>query len=679
MSGDNNEKPKRKMDRTVFVPTGESLPPAAPIADRPVSSPPSAPPAEMGFTTPPTSSRPSAITENFAVGNSVREIQIGDVLNHIFEVKRFIARGGMGEVFEGVNVNSDERVAIKVMLPSLAADANVLAMFRKEARTLTKLSHPALVQYRVLAQEPQLGVFYIVTEFVDGKNLSDIISDLKPSGEDLRALLKRLAEGLKAAHELGAIHRDISPDNIMLEGGQLSGAKIIDFGIAKDLDPGSATIIGDGFAGKLNYVAPEQLGDFDRAIGPWTDVYSLALLILAVALRKDVDMGGTLVNAVDKRRAGPDLAAAPDDLKPLLDRMLKPNPKDRPQSMSEVLALLKTPAAVAASKASESVAAAPVATSVKAEPASSPSIAPVPDKPVSAAKPAQAKPTTPGGKSRMPLIAGGIGALALLGAAGWYFGSSGNRPSEVPKKVVTVVAPAPPSDPVEATRTALNAGLPSLGCTWLDVSQIAPADKGVTIELSGVAGKPADAQAQISQLLMGKGVTVAAIDFKNVSPIEATECQPLDALRQIRDVDGGRISVPQREFEMSKLQSGAQAGSVGAKAVINFNLTDPTTEVALFGIEPSGKITQITKEKSELVGGSEDLGNGQYRLTIEVSHVGWSGLLLLSGNKPFHGELLAGPAGSHGGDWSQRFLDGAKASGWKAEMVWFKTVDDQPN
>ena len=86
-------------------------------------------------------------------------IQVGDVLNHIFEVKRFLARGGMGEVFEGINVNSDERVAIKVILPQLAADPNVQAMFRKEARTLTRLSHPALVQYRVLAQEPQLGVF----------------------------------------------------------------------------------------------------------------------------------------------------------------------------------------------------------------------------------------------------------------------------------------------------------------------------------------------------------------------------------------------------------------------------------------------------------------------------------------------------------------------------------------
>src|SRR5436190_637388 len=87
-----------------------------------------------------------------------RRIQIGDVLNHTYEVRRFIARGGMGEVFEGVNVNADDdRVAIKVMLPHLAADPLVQAMFSKEAKTLTRLRHEGLVQYRMLGREPQLG------------------------------------------------------------------------------------------------------------------------------------------------------------------------------------------------------------------------------------------------------------------------------------------------------------------------------------------------------------------------------------------------------------------------------------------------------------------------------------------------------------------------------------------
>ncbi len=85
-------------------------------------------------------------------------IKVGDVLNHMFAVTGFLARGGMGEVFVGANIITDERVAIKVMLPALAADPNVITLFRREAQTLTRLHHEAVVQYRVLAQEPELGV-----------------------------------------------------------------------------------------------------------------------------------------------------------------------------------------------------------------------------------------------------------------------------------------------------------------------------------------------------------------------------------------------------------------------------------------------------------------------------------------------------------------------------------------
>ena len=127
----------------------------------------------------------------------------------------------------------------------------------------------------MLAQEPSLHVLYIVTDFIDGTNLSNALGEVERSPEELAGLLRRLAAGLGAAHQLGAVHRDMSPDNVILADDDIHKAKIIDFGIAKDLDASSATIVGDGFAGKLNYVAPEQLGDFGREIGPWTDVYSL--------------------------------------------------------------------------------------------------------------------------------------------------------------------------------------------------------------------------------------------------------------------------------------------------------------------------------------------------------------------------------------------------------------------
>jgi serine/threonine protein kinase len=218
-------------------------------------------------------------------------VKVGSVLNHIYEVRTFLARGGMGEVFEGVNLTSHERVAIKVILPHLAEDAQVREMFLKEARVLTRLAHPAIRQYRLITQEPELGVLYMVNEFIDGPSLASVLGTLKPTEADIRLLLRRLADGLQVAHEMGAVHRDIAPDNVLLPDGRLDRAKIIDFGIVKDLDPSKKTIIGEGFAGKLGFVAPEQFGDFNREIGPWTDVYSLGLVILATALRHELDMG----------------------------------------------------------------------------------------------------------------------------------------------------------------------------------------------------------------------------------------------------------------------------------------------------------------------------------------------------------------------------------------------------
>ena len=272
--------------------------------------------------------------------SSARPIAVGDVLNHMFEVKRFIKAGGMGQVFEGFNVMTGERVAIKALLPALAADPKVIALFQREAMTLTRLNHEALVQYRVLAKEPELGGLYIVTEYVDGVDLGETLGTVDRSGEELTRLLARLASGLAAAHRLGAIHRDISPDNVMLPGGDIHQAKIIDFGIAKDLGGALPTLIGDGFAGKLNFVAPEQLGDHDGAIGPWTDVYSLGLVILSVARGEKVDMSGSFADAIRKRRDDVEVSAAPESLRPLLTDMLRSNPAKRIRTMDEVAARL---------------------------------------------------------------------------------------------------------------------------------------------------------------------------------------------------------------------------------------------------------------------------------------------------------------------------------------------------
>ena len=645
MTGDENDPPPPE-DRTVFSPaTSFEQPPAAPLPPPDAKPPPSV--SE--------SSRPRGVTAQ-ATSEGPQRIQIGDVLNHIFEVRRFIARGGMGEVFEGINVNSDERVAIKVILPHLAADESVLAMFRKEARTLTRLGHPALVQYRVLAQEPQLGVFYIVTEYIDGQNLSDILRDIEANPAQLAALTKRLAEGLAAAHSLGAIHRDISPDNVMLEGGRLERAKIIDFGIAKDLDPGSATIVGDGFAGKLNYVAPEQLGDFDRSVGPWTDVYSLALTMLAVARRRDVDMGGTLVDAVDKRRAGPDLSPIPEELRPVFEKMLKPNPAERARSMEEVIQLLSGQgAAIGAASASP------------------------PAKPPKPRGDGLKLPAAVSGKKGL-MIGGGVGAAALAAVlALTMIGGGDETTPPIDSAAAPGEAPPPPADPMATARAVMEAGLPSVPCTWLDLVDSSAAGNSISLTFRGVAGKPAEAQGMIGKLLTAKGLQAGSINFNDVSPIDARECGPLEAFRQIREAGASRLSVAQRSFEMIKL--GDTAGEIGAKAVIQLDLNGFSSDLALVGVEGSGEMTQFVTQRSDITDNPdiEQPQPGNYRFTLNTTHTGWSGILMLTGKGPFDQSLLSGPVGSRGADWPAKFLAQAQQRGWKAEMVWYRTVDEVPN
>ncbi|MET3726108.1 protein kinase domain-containing protein [Sphingomonas trueperi] len=368
----------------------------------------------------------------------------GDVLNGIYRVDRFIARGGMGEVFEGINVESDERVAIKAIRSHLAQEDKIIAMFRKEARVLTQIAHPAIVQYRVLARDPMLDLYYIVTDFIDGEPLSTHLGDSHPTAGEIAVLARRLAAGLQAAHEHGAVHRDMSPDNVLLPGGVIARAKIIDFGIAKSLDIGGETVVGEGFAGKLGYVAPEQFGDFGRDVGPWTDVYSTALVLLAFARGKAPAMGNTLADAVERRRQLPDFDGVTPELVPLFRKMLAPNPAERIRSMAEVLAFLD--ALVLPEEDATGTSPVPVPTPA-APPAPetvfAPAVAVAPKRQAAAPRP------NPPHTRRRGKATGALAALPIAGGAWWLVATPASHPPAAPPppREVARVAPQAPAVP----------------------------------------------------------------------------------------------------------------------------------------------------------------------------------------------------------------------------------------
>jgi serine/threonine-protein kinase len=148
--------------------------------------------------------------------------------------------------------------------------------------------------------------------------------------------MRRIASGLQAAHERGIIHRDVSPDNIIVPLGDVTRAKIIDFGIARSTQLGDKTIIGSGFAGKENYVSPEQVGLYGSEVTAKSDIYSLGLLLFHALTGQKLDMGGSQFQLVEKRRRVPDLGGVDMRIRPLLERMLQPDPADRPATMAEI-------------------------------------------------------------------------------------------------------------------------------------------------------------------------------------------------------------------------------------------------------------------------------------------------------------------------------------------------------
>jgi hypothetical protein len=319
----------------------------------------------------------------------------GTILNNTQRIEGLIGRGGMGEVYRATNIHTGDLDAIKMIRSDLASDPQVRELFRREAGALRKVRHPAVVSYEGVFGD-DIGRLFLVMEFVDGPSLASIIGRAPLSAHDVRRIGVQIAEGLAAAHARGVVHRDLSPDNVVLRGGDLDHAVLIDFGVAKRLDSAS-TLIGSGFAGKLDYCSPEQCGLYDGVVDHRTDIYSLGLVLAAAAIGKPLPMGSSMARAVKAREVRPDLGAVPADLRRDLERLLEPDPTRRLQSMRDVAAVLGQGAP------------------------------PVRATPIGGARPGR----------RLALIGGGVLVLLLLAAAGAIFG-----PRLLQKETGLVMAPA---------------------------------------------------------------------------------------------------------------------------------------------------------------------------------------------------------------------------------------------
>jgi len=202
---------------------------------------------------------------------------VARVLAPTYELDREIGRGGMGIVFLARDSRLKRRVAIKLLPPELAFRSEIRSRFLKEAEMAAQLSHPSIVP--IYSVDERQGLVYFVMGFVDGDNLAQRIHNTGPiAPEETRKILREVADALSYAHERGVVHRDIKPDNILLD--QETGRPMVtDFGIARAVsDSGDARLTATGIAiGTPAFMSPEQSAG-DRQLDGRSDLYSLGVV-----------------------------------------------------------------------------------------------------------------------------------------------------------------------------------------------------------------------------------------------------------------------------------------------------------------------------------------------------------------------------------------------------------------
>ncbi|WP_194894229.1 protein kinase domain-containing protein [Catenulispora pinisilvae] len=245
-----------------------------------------------------------------------------------------LGSGGMSRVYLGVD-ESGKQAAVKVMRRELADDKEFLQRFQREVGMLHRV--PAGASFaRVLAADPEARRPWLATEYVPGPSLAEVVAGDGPlSPAAVRRLGADLAAALATVHELGLVHRDVKPGNILMAE---QGPKLIDFGIARD--DSAATITQTGIAfGTPGYIAPEQISG-EREIGPPADVFALgAVLAFAATGRHPFGEGNVTALIYRMMFEKPDLDAIPAELREVIARCMSKGPHERP-SAGEVAAIL---------------------------------------------------------------------------------------------------------------------------------------------------------------------------------------------------------------------------------------------------------------------------------------------------------------------------------------------------
>lgn len=191
-----------------------------------------------------------------------------------YRISRLIGRGGMGAVYQGVQVSLNRPVAIKLLPAELAANAEFISRFEREAQTLAQLQHPGIVAVHDFGQTAE-GHLYFIMEFVNGTDLQQIIHAAELTPKQALELTIQICEALHYAHSQGVIHRDIKPANVLVT--KDGRAKLADFGLARPLGAANGSVTAASLVmGTPDYMAPEQ---WSGKVDHRADIYSLGVML----------------------------------------------------------------------------------------------------------------------------------------------------------------------------------------------------------------------------------------------------------------------------------------------------------------------------------------------------------------------------------------------------------------
>ncbi len=287
-------------------------------------------------------SEESAVSPTETLETPTEELTRGSTFAGRYEIIEELGKGGMGKVYRVEDKKIKQEVALKLIKPEIASDKKTIERFSNELKTARMISHPNVCRMFDLGEEK--GKHYITMEYISGEDLKSFIRRARQltTGTAIN-IAKQVCEGLSEAHRLGVVHRDLKPQNIMID--KEGNARIMDFGIARSLTGKGITGAGV-MIGTPEYMSPEQVDGKDP--DQRSDIYSLGIILYEMVTGRIPFEGDTAFSIGVKQKSEMPRnprelnSQIPDDLSQLILRYLEKDKEKRPQSAVELRSELES-------------------------------------------------------------------------------------------------------------------------------------------------------------------------------------------------------------------------------------------------------------------------------------------------------------------------------------------------